>query len=66
MALAFAPIQLSGQVLEHMWKYCKLIITKPDGTETFTANNMSEAGKIVYKELFHFSDVPSTCIAINS
>lgn len=66
MALAFAPIQLSGQVLEHMWKYCKLIITKPDGTETFTANNMSEAGKIVYKELFHFSDIPSTCTSINS
>jgi hypothetical protein len=40
MALAFSPIQMSYQSLEGIWKDAKLIITKPDGTETFTLDNM--------------------------
>ncbi len=66
MALAFAPVQFSGQSLEGIWKACKLIITKPDGTETFTAKNMTDAAKQVYSELFHFSDIPTVSGAVNA
>lgn len=66
MALAFSPTQFSYQSIEGIWKACKLIITKPDGTETFTAQNMYDAAKIVYKELCNFSDIPSVTVAINA
>lgn len=66
MALAFSPTQFSYQSIEGIWKACKLIITKPDGTETFTAKNMYDAAKTVYNELFHYSDMPSVATAINA
>jgi hypothetical protein len=66
MALAFSPVQMSYQSLEGIWKDAKLIITKPDGTETFTLNNMQNAAKTVYKELFHFSDNESVSTAVNA
>lgn len=66
MALAFSPTQFSYQSIEGIWKSCKLIITKPDGTETFTAQNMWDAAQTVYKELFHFSDMPTVATAINA
>ena len=43
MALAFSPVQFTYQMLEGIWKDCKLIITKPDGTEAFTFPNMKKA-----------------------
>jgi hypothetical protein len=66
MALAFSPLQFTYQSLEGIWKNCKLIIAKPDGTDTFTAKNMYDAAKTVYNELFHFSDTPSVSTAINA
>ena len=66
MALAFSPIQMSYQSLEGIWKDAKLIITKPDGTETFTLDNMQKAARTVYNELFHFSDNASVSTAINA
>jgi hypothetical protein len=66
MALAFSPVQMSYQTLEGFWKDIKLMVTKPDGTETFTFNNMKAAAKIVYNELFHYSDKDTVCTAINS
>jgi hypothetical protein len=36
MALAFSPLQMTYQSLEGIWKDAKLIITKPDGKDTFT------------------------------
>ena len=66
MALAFSPVQMSYQMLEGIWKDAKLIITKPDGTETFSLDNMKKSAKVVYKELFHYSDDNSVTTAVNS
>ena len=66
MALAFSPIQFSYQMLEGIWKDAKLIITKPDGTEAFTFQNMKSAAKTIYQELFHYSDKPSVSMAVNA
>ena len=66
MALAFSPVQFTYQSVEAIWKDIKLIITKPDGSDTFTANNMYNAGKIVYKELRNYSDIPTVVGAINA
>lgn len=66
MALAFSPVQMSYQSLEGIWKDAKLIITKPDGTETFSLKNMQRAAKTVYKELFHYNDRASVATAINA
>lgn len=66
MALAFSPLQMTYQSLEGIWKDAKLIITKPDGKETFTLKNMKDSAKIVYKELFNYSDIPSVTEAINA
>lgn len=66
MALAFSPLQMTYQSLEGIWKDAKLIITKPDGKDTFTLQNMKDSAKIVYKELFNYSDTPSVTEAINA
>lgn len=66
MALAFSPVQMSYQSLEGIWKDAKLIITKPDGTETFSLKNMQKAAKTVYKELFNYSDNATVATAINA
>ena len=66
MALAFSPVQFSYQTLEGIWKDAKLIITKPDGQETFTLDNMKDAAGIVYKDMCHISDDPTVVSALNS
>ena len=66
MALAFSPVQFTYQMLEGIWKDCKLIITKPDGTEAFTFKNMKKAASLVYKEMFHYSDKLTVPQAINA
>lgn len=66
MALAFAPVQMTGQSLEGIWKDAKLIITKPDGTEAFSLENMKKSAKTVYSELFHYSEVPTVTTGVNS
>lgn len=66
MALAFSPVQMTYQSLEGIWKDIKLMITKPDGTETFSLNNFKNSAKIVYDELFHLSDKPTVTTAINA
>lgn len=66
MVLALSPLQMTYQSLEGIWKDAKLIITKPDGKETFTLKNMKDSAKIVYKELFNYSNIPSVTEAINA
>ena len=66
MALAFAPVQFTGQALEGIWKDCKLMIVKPDGTESFTAKNMKDAAGIVYKDLFNYSDNLTVAQGLNA
>lgn len=65
LALAFSPLQFTYQTMESIWKNCKLIVAKPDGTDTFTAKNMWDSAKQVYKELSHYSDKPSVISAVN-
>jgi hypothetical protein len=57
---------MSYQTLEGIWKDAKLIITKPDGTETFSLENMKRSAKTVYKELYHFDDKDSVTTAVNA
>ena len=65
-ALAFSPVQFTYQSLEGIWKDCKLIFTKPDGTEAFTKQNMKDAVSIVYKELGHYSDKATVPESLNA
>lgn len=66
MALAFAPVQMTGQSLDGLWQDIKLVITKPDGSETFTRENMMNAAKKVYSDLGHMSDDPTITSALNA
>jgi len=66
MALAFSPAQFTYQTLEGIWKDCKLILTKPDGSQAFTIKNMKTAAGIVYRELFHYSDKATVPQGINA
>nr|DAG89972.1 MAG TPA: hypothetical protein [Crassvirales sp.] len=66
MALAFSPLQMSYQSLEGIWKAAKLVITKPDGKETFSFSNMRKAMGIVYKELFNYSETNSIIEGCNA
>ena len=65
MSLAFSPLQFTYQMVEHIWKSIGLIIRKPDGTDAFTARNMFQSLKSVYKQLGHFSDEPSQLQLLN-
>jgi len=65
MALAFSPVQGLYQTIQGLWNDISLIIRKPDGTQAFTLSNMIDAAKIVYKEMFHYSDTPTKCQLIN-
>lgn len=66
MALAFSPIQMTGQALDGIWQDVKLVITKPDGQQTFSKENMLDAMKIVYADLKHMSDEPTVTSALNA
>lgn len=66
MALAFAPIQMTGQSMDGIWQNAKLVITKPDGSETFTFENMKNAAKKVYADLGHMSDDPTLTSSVNA
>lgn len=65
MSLAFSPLQLTYQMVEHIWKSIGLIIRKPDGTDAFSAKNMFKSLKSVYRQLGHFSDEPSQLQLLN-
>ena len=39
-------------MLQGFWNDMRLIIQKPDGSDTFTLKNFVKAAKIVYKDLF--------------
>ena len=65
MALAFSPVQGLYQTIQGLWQDISLVIRKPDGTQAFTAKNMFDAAKEVYKDLFHFHTEPTKCQLIN-
>lgn len=63
--LAFAPVQMLYQPIQGLWNDIKVMITKPDGKQSFTFSNMKKALGIVYADLFHYSDTPSKVEALN-
>lgn len=65
LSLAFSPLQFTYQTVESWWKAISLIIRKPDGTDAFTAKNMWNSFKSVYRQLTHFSDKPSQLQLLN-
>lgn len=65
MSLAFSPLQFTYQMVENIWKSIGLVIRKPDGTNAFSAKNMFNSLKHVYKQLTHFSDDPSELQLLN-
>lgn len=65
MALAWNPVQGIYQTIQGIWNDISLIIRKPDGTDAFTFSNMLDAFKIVFTDLFHYSDTPTKCQLIN-
>lgn len=65
IALSFSPVQGIYQLMQGLWNDIALIIRKPDGTQAFTFKNFYNAAKIVYKEMFIYSDKPTKCQLIN-
>lgn len=63
--LAFAPVQAIYPALQGLWTDISLMIRKPDGTNSFTFENFKKSLKIVYSDLFHYSDTPTVPQALN-
>ena len=63
MALAFAPIQASGQTLNGLFTNIKLNWTSD--REIFSKENLISSFKEVGKDLVHFGTTPTLCEAIN-
>lgn len=63
MALAFAPIQATGQTLNGVYNLIKLnwVYDK----EIFSKEHLTESFKEVGKDLIHFGTTPTLCEAIN-
>lgn len=64
-ALAFSPVQGLYQTMQGLWTDIALIIRKPDGTNAFTFKNFIKAAKIVYRDMFIYSDKPTKCQLLN-
>lgn len=65
LTLAFSPVQMFYQPLQGFWQTVSLIARKPDGTEVFSAKNISKAYSIVYKDFFNFSGNPTLISRLN-
>lgn len=65
LTLAFAPVQMLYQPLQGLWTDISLMIRKPDGKQSFTFNHFNKALKLVYSDLFQFSDNPTLCSSLN-
>lgn len=63
MALAFAPIQASGQTLNGLFTNIKLNWTSD--REIFSKENLVSSFKEVGKDITHFGTTPTKCEAIN-
>lgn len=63
--LAFSPVQMIYQPLQGLWNDIRLMITQPDGKESFTFNNFKTALGIVYSDLLNFSGKPTLCSLFN-
>ena len=63
MALAFAPIQASGQMLNGLFTDIKLNWTSD--REIFSKENLTSSFKEVSKDLVHFGTKPTLCEALN-
>ena len=64
-ALAFSPVIGLYQMIQGLWVDLSLIIRKPDGTNAFTFNNFLKAGRIVYGDMFNWSETPSKVQLLN-
>lgn len=65
MTLAFAPVQMFYQPLQGLWQDISLMIRKPDGKNSFTFQHFLKSTKLVYSDLFKFSDRPTICSSLN-
>lgn len=65
LALAFSPVQFTYQSFQGLLVDSTLIATKIDGTRAFTIKNFMDAARIVYQDLFHYSDKPTKCQLLN-
>lgn len=63
--LAMAPVQAIYQPLQGLWNDISLMIRKPDQKESFTFNHFKASIKLVFGDLFHFSDSPTLCQLLN-
>lgn len=63
--LAIAPVQMFYQPLQGLWQDISLMIRKPDGKESFTFRHFTRATKLVFGDLFHYSNTPTLCQALN-
>lgn len=64
-ALAFSPVQGTYQMLQGLWQGISLSIRKPDGTQSFSFKNFSNAFKTVYGDMIHYSDKPTKVQLVN-
>ena len=64
LALAFNPHQYY-QMIDGLWKDISLVIRKPDGSTSFTKENMKNSFKFVAKDMLHFGNKSTLCEWIN-
>lgn len=70
MALGFAPVQFSYQMLEGIWKDASLVFRKPDlkdpnGKSAFTFKNVREAYFTAIKDIIHSGNEKTLCQLLN-
>lgn len=65
VALGFSPVQGLYQTIQGLWVDLSLRIRKPDGTHAFTFSNFAKAFKIVYADLFPWTEQPSKVALLN-
>jgi hypothetical protein len=70
MALGFAPVQFSYQMLEGIWKDASLVYRKPDlkdpnGKSAFTASNVRDAYFTAIRDLVHSGNKKTLCQLLN-
>ena len=65
LTLAFSPITGLYQHISSFWNDISLIIRKPDGKLSFTFENFKKAYKLVYSDMFHYSDKPTLSSSFN-
>lgn len=67
MVLGFSPAQFGYQMIQGLWNDVRLMLQdKYSGKEIFTLKNMTQAAKVVYRDLFRLDGEDSVISKLNA